>query len=76
MSNIPDRRPGIEPLFPGRRVGAVANPALRYLLFALPGSMLYLLDGVLFYGAYGTFDAVVLSSRVQADPVTVAARWR
>jgi len=38
--------------------------------------MLYLLDGVLFYGAYGTFDAVVLSSRVQADPVTVAARWR
>jgi len=38
--------------------------------------MLYLLDGVLFYGAYGTLDAVVLSSRVQADPVTVAARWR
>jgi hypothetical protein len=39
MSNIPDRRPVIEPLFPARRVSTVANPALRYLLFALLGSI-------------------------------------
>ena len=39
MSNIPDRRPGIEPLFPARRVSTVTNPALRYLLFALLGSI-------------------------------------
>ncbi|MBV8334279.1 MAG: hypothetical protein JO358_02285 [Alphaproteobacteria bacterium] len=40
--------------------------ALRYLLFALPGSILYLLGGVLLYGAYGTLDIVLLSSRIQA----------
>jgi len=47
--------------------------ALRYLLFALLGSILYLLGGVLFYGAYGTLDIVMLSGRVQAEPVTWAA---
>src|SRR5215831_8945871 len=67
------RRPGIKPLFPARRVCTAANPALRYLLFALLGSILYLLGGVLFYGAYGTLDIVMLSGRVQAEPVTWAA---
>src|SRR6516162_5729222 len=43
--------------------------ALRYLLFAVLGSILYLLGGVLFYGAYGTLDIVMLSGRVQAEPV-------
>ena len=47
--------------------------ALRYLLFAVFGSILYLLGGVLFYGAYGTLDIVLLSSRVQAEPVAWAA---
>jgi formate hydrogenlyase subunit 3/multisubunit Na+/H+ antiporter MnhD subunit len=47
--------------------------ALRYLLFALLGSVLYLLGGVLFYGAYGTLDIVMLSSRVQAEPVAWVA---
>lgn len=47
--------------------------ALRYLLFAVLGSILYLLGGVLFYGAYGTLDIVMLSSRVQAEPVAWAA---
>ncbi len=36
--------------------------ALRYLLFALLGSVLYLLGAVLFYGAYGTLDIVLLSA--------------
>ena len=32
--------------------------ALRYLLFALLGSVLYLVGTVLLYGAYGTLDIV------------------
>jgi multicomponent Na+:H+ antiporter subunit D len=48
--------------------------ALRYLLFALFGSVLYLLGAALLYGAYGTLDIILLSSRVQAvPPVWVAA---
>jgi formate hydrogenlyase subunit 3/multisubunit Na+/H+ antiporter MnhD subunit len=47
--------------------------ALRYLLFALLGSILYLLGAVLFYGAYGTLDIFMLSSRVQAEPVAWVA---
>ena len=47
--------------------------ALRYLLFALLGSILYLLGAVLLYGAYGTLDIVLLSSRIQPGPVAWAA---
>jgi formate hydrogenlyase subunit 3/multisubunit Na+/H+ antiporter MnhD subunit len=48
--------------------------ALRYLLFALLGSILYLAGTVLFYGSYGTLDIVLLSDRVRADlPTLVAA---
>ena len=43
--------------------------ALRYMLFALLGSVLYLLGTVLIYGAYGTLDIALLSSRVQPEPV-------
>jgi multicomponent Na+:H+ antiporter subunit D len=43
--------------------------ALRYMLFALLGSVLYLLGTVLIYGAYGTLDIVLLSSRVRPEPV-------
>jgi multicomponent Na+:H+ antiporter subunit D len=47
--------------------------ALRYLLFALFGSILYLLGAVLLYGAYGTLDIVLLSGRIHAEPVAWAA---
>src|SRR5215831_5652087 len=47
--------------------------ALRYLLFALLGSILYLLGAVLLYGAYGTLDIALLSRRVGAEPVAAIA---
>src|SRR5262249_40449937 len=37
--------------------------ALRYLLFALIGSVFYLLGAALLYGAYGTLDVVLLAHR-------------
>jgi multicomponent Na+:H+ antiporter subunit D len=42
--------------------------ALRYLLFALFGSILYLLGTVLIYGAYGTLDIALLAGRVHPEP--------
>jgi multicomponent Na+:H+ antiporter subunit D len=42
--------------------------ALRYLLFALLGSLLYLLGAALLYGAYGTLDIVLLATRIHAEP--------
>lgn len=47
--------------------------ALRYLLFALLGSVLYLLGTALLYGAYGTLDIVLLSGLVRADAATLLA---
>jgi len=47
--------------------------ALRYLLFALLGSVLYLVGTVLLYGSYGTLDIVLLADRVRAEPPTLAA---
>jgi formate hydrogenlyase subunit 3/multisubunit Na+/H+ antiporter MnhD subunit len=47
--------------------------ALRYLLFALVGSVLYLVGTALLYGAYGTLDIVLLSQRVDAAPATIVA---
>jgi multicomponent Na+:H+ antiporter subunit D len=47
--------------------------ALRYLLFAVFGSMLYLLGIVLIYGAYGTLDIAMLAVRVRPDGVTLMA---
>src|SRR6185436_12849884 len=47
--------------------------ALRYLLFALLGSVLYLVGTALLYGAYGTLDIVLLSHRVRAEPATLVA---
>lgn len=43
--------------------------ALRYMLFALLGSVLYLLGAALIYGGYGTLDIALLSNRVQPEPV-------
>ena len=45
-----------------RRPAGDAAAALRYLLFALFGSVLYLLGAALLYGAYGTLDIVLLAA--------------
>jgi multicomponent Na+:H+ antiporter subunit D len=42
--------------------------ALRYLLFALFGSALYLLGAGLLYGAFGTLDIVLLAERMRPMP--------
>jgi formate hydrogenlyase subunit 3/multisubunit Na+/H+ antiporter MnhD subunit len=47
--------------------------ALRYLLFALLGSVLYLLGTTLLYGRYGTLDVVLLSHQIRGDAVTLIA---
>lgn len=47
--------------------------ALRYLLFALLGSMLYLLGVALVYGAFGTLDITLLAGRLTSAPAGVAA---
>jgi formate hydrogenlyase subunit 3/multisubunit Na+/H+ antiporter MnhD subunit len=47
--------------------------ALRYVLFALVGSILYLAGCVLLYGAYGTLDITLLAQRVAPQPVTWTA---
>jgi len=46
---------------------------LRYLLFALIGSVLYLLGTALFYGAYGTLDIRLLAGMARADAPTIVA---
>ncbi len=53
--------------------GETLRAALRYLLFALAGSLLYLLGAVLLYGGYGTLDIELLSGRVQPEPIAWAA---
>ncbi|WP_334526015.1 complex I subunit 5 family protein [Bradyrhizobium sp. AZCC 2230] len=47
--------------------------ALRYLLFALVGSVLYLMGTALLYGLCGTLDIVLLSRRVSAEPGALIA---
>ncbi|MEE4147079.1 MAG: proton-conducting transporter membrane subunit [Halieaceae bacterium] len=49
--------------------GETLRAALRYLLFALLGSMLYLLGAALLYGAYGTLDIALLAAAVRPGPV-------
>jgi formate hydrogenlyase subunit 3/multisubunit Na+/H+ antiporter MnhD subunit len=55
----------------GRAATLVA--ALRYLLFALIGSALYLLGATLLYGAYGALDIGLLSERIRPEPVAWVA---
>lgn len=50
--------------------GDTLKSALRYLLFALLGSMFYLLGTFLLYGSYGTLDIARLGEVVRAEPVT------
>jgi len=53
---------------------ATLEAALRYLMFALLGSVLYLLGVALIYGSYGTLDVVLLSGMARAEvPTYVAA---
>jgi multicomponent Na+:H+ antiporter subunit D len=53
--------------------GETLRAALRYLLFALAGSLLYLLGAVLLYGGYGTLDIALLAGRVQPEPIAWTA---
>ncbi|MBU8976049.1 hypothetical protein JI752_007810 [Lysobacter sp. MMG2] len=53
--------------------GETLRAALRYVLYALLGSMLYLLGAFLLYGAYGTLDIAMLGERVAAGPLTWTA---
>lgn len=46
---------------------------LRYLMFALLGSALYLLGATLLYGAYGTLDIGLLAGRVRPEPASWVA---
>jgi formate hydrogenlyase subunit 3/multisubunit Na+/H+ antiporter MnhD subunit len=48
---------------------ATLKAALRYLLFAVFGSMLYLLGTAMLYGAYGSLDIAMLAERVKPEPV-------
>lgn len=47
--------------------------ALRYMLFALIGSVLYLLGTALIYGTYGTLDIALLADRVRPEPAAWTA---
>ena len=47
--------------------------ALRYLLFALLGSIMYLVGAALLYGSYATLDIVLLSQRVHMETATLVA---
>lgn len=47
--------------------------ALRYLLFALFGSVLYLLGTVLIYALYGTLDIILVARKASVSPGLVVA---
>jgi len=53
--------------------GETLRAALRYVLFALCGSVLYLLGAVLLYGGYGTLDIPLLADAVQPEPIAWTA---
>jgi multicomponent Na+:H+ antiporter subunit D len=44
--------------------------AMRYLLFALLGSVLYLLGATLIYAAYGALDIGILAQKIRPEPAT------
>lgn len=53
--------------------GETIAAALRYLVFALIGSLLYLLGAGLLYGLYGTLDLALLAERAHAEPSAAIA---
>ena len=52
---------------------ATIKAAMRYMLFALIGSVLYLLGTALIYGTYGTLDITLLADRVRPEPAAWTA---
>jgi multicomponent Na+:H+ antiporter subunit D len=52
---------------------APLSAAMRYLLFALLGSLAYLLGVALLYGAYGSLHIHQLGSMIETQPVTALA---
>lgn len=52
---------------------ATLAAALRYMLFALFGSLAYLMGAALLYSSYGTLDMALLAGRISAEPATVMA---
>jgi len=52
---------------------AAAMAAIRYLLAAFVGALLYLLGIGVLYGAYGSLDLRMLSEYTTADPATLVA---
>ncbi|XXF76963.1 proton-conducting transporter membrane subunit [Myxococcaceae bacterium GXIMD 01537] len=56
-----------------RRDRAGLESGLRYLLFALPGSLSYLLGLALLYGTYSALDLGLLAQRVTPGPVVWTA---
>ncbi|CAH2602342.1 NADH-quinone oxidoreductase subunit J [Rhodovastum atsumiense] len=52
---------------------ATLAAALRYLLFVLLGSVLYLLGTALVYGTWGTLDIALLAQRIQPGPTAAIA---
>ena len=55
----------------GGQAGALAA-AMRYMIFALAGSLLYLTGVVLIYAAHGTLDIDLLADRTPAAPDALA----
>ena len=53
--------------------GETLRAALRYLVYALGGSILYLLGAVLLYGECGTLDIALLAQRLRPSPVAWVA---
>jgi multicomponent Na+:H+ antiporter subunit D len=51
--------------------GETLRAALRYLLFALMGSVLYLLGAVLAYGAFGTLDIPLVAAAAQPELLAI-----
>lgn len=56
----------------GGETGAL-HVALRYMLIAIPGSLVYLVGVALLYGSYATLDIGLLAERMTSTPVTWAA---
>ncbi|WP_434043605.1 MULTISPECIES: complex I subunit 5 family protein [Sorangium] len=52
---------------------AAVDAGLRYLLVALPGSLVYLLGVAILYGMYATLDLSVLGARLAPDPTAWTA---
>ena len=52
---------------------ATLKAALNYLVYALLGSLLYLLGAALVYGAHGVLDIGLLAGRPHADAATLLA---